>query len=55
MMDRYVELLLFLTLIATISLAFFTKKKKKEDLYSLFRILFLLLSVHVFALMLLFI
>ena len=54
MMDRYVELLLFLTLIATISLAFFTKKKKKEDLYSLFRILFLLLSVHVFALMLLF-
>ena len=53
-MDRYVELLLFLTLIATISLAFFTKKKKKEDLYSLFRILFLLLSVHVFALMLLF-
>lgn len=54
MMDRYVELLLFLTLIATISLAFFTKKKKKEDLYSLFKILFLLLSVHVFALMLLF-
>lgn len=53
-MDRYVELLLFVTLIATISLAFFTRRKKKEELYSLFRILFLLLSVHVFALMLLF-
>ena len=54
MIDRYVELLLFVTLIATISLAFFTRKKKKEELYSLFRILFLLLSLHVFALMLLF-
>lgn len=54
MIDRYVELLLFVTLIATISLAFFTRKKKKEELYSLFRILFVLLSIHVFALMLLF-
>ena len=54
MIDRYVELLLFVTLIATISLAFFTRKKKKEELYSLFRILFILLSIHVFALMLLF-
>ena len=32
MIDRYVELLLFVTLIATISLAFFTRKKKKEEL-----------------------
>ena len=54
MIDRYVELLLFVTLIATISLAFFATKKKKEELYSLFRILFILLSIHVFALMLLF-
>ena len=54
MLDRYVELLLFVTLIATISLAFFTNKKKKESLYKLFRVLFILLSVHVFALMLLF-
>ena len=30
MLDRYVELLLFVTLIATISLAFFTNKKKKN-------------------------
>ena len=54
MIDKYVELLLFVTLIATISLAFFTRRKKKEELYSLFRILFVLLSIHVFALMLLF-
>ena len=54
MLDRYVELLLFVTLIATISLTFFTNKEKKESLYKLFRVLFILLSVHVFALMLLF-
>ena len=32
MIDRYVELLLFVTLIATISLAFFTTKKKGSGL-----------------------
>ena len=53
-MDKYVELLLFVTLLATITLAFFTRKKKKEELYSLFRMLFILLSIHVFALILLF-
>ena len=53
-MDKYVNLLLFITLIATLSLAFFTTRKKGNSLYGLFRILFLLLSLHVFALILLF-
>lgn len=52
-MDNYVELLLFITLIATLALAFFTNKRKSA-LYSLFKVLFLLLSLHVFALILLF-
>ena len=52
--DKYEELLIFITLIDTISLTNFTRRKKKEELYSLFRILFVLLSIHVFALMLLF-
>lgn len=52
-MDNYVELLLFITLIATLTLAFFTNKRKSA-LYSLFKVLFLLLSLHVFALILLF-
>ena len=51
-MSNYVELLLLITLIATLSLAFFTRKRK-STLYSLFRVLFLLLSIHVFALILL--
>lgn len=52
-MDNYVELLLFITLIATLTLALFTNKRKSA-LYSLFKVLFLLLSLHVFALILLF-
>lgn len=52
-MDNYVELLLFITLIATLSLTIFTNKRK-STLYSLFKVLFLLLSLHVFALILLF-
>ena len=52
-MDNYVEILLGITLVATLALAFFTRKRKTV-LYSLFRALFLLLSLHVFALMLLF-
>lgn len=53
-MDNYVFILLFVTLIATLTFAFFTKKKQKSTLYSLFRVLFLLLSLHVVALILLF-
>ena len=52
-MDNYVEILLFITLLATLTLALFTRKRK-STLYSLFRVLFLLLSLHVFALILLF-
>lgn len=53
-MDNYVFILLFVTLIATLTFAFFTGKKQKSTLYSLFRVLFLLLSLHVVALILLF-
>lgn len=53
-MDNYVFILLFVTLIATLTFAFFTRKKQKSTLYSLFRVLFLLLSLHVAALILLF-
>ena len=53
-MDNYVFILLFVTLIATLTFAFFTRKKQKSTLYSLFRVLFLLLSFHVVALILLF-
>lgn len=53
-MEKYVELLLFVTLIATLSLAFFTRRKKENSLYGLFRIMFLLLSLHVSSLMFLF-
>lgn len=53
-MDNYVFILLFVTLIATSTFAFFTRKKQKSTLYSLFRVLFLLLSLHVVALILLF-
>lgn len=53
-MDNYVFILLFVTLIATLTFAFFTRKKQKSTLYSLFRVLFLLLSLHVVALILLF-
>lgn len=53
-MDNYVFILLFVTLIATLTFAFFTRKKQKSTLYSLFRVLFLLLSLHVIALILLF-
>lgn len=53
-MDNYVFILLFVTLIATLTFAFFTIKKQKSTLYSLFRVLFLLLSLHVVALILLF-
>ena len=53
-MDNYVFILLFVTLIPTLTFAFFTIKKKKSTLYSLFRVLFLLLSLHVVALILLF-
>lgn len=53
-MDNYVFILLFVTLIATLTFAFFTRKKQKSTLYSLFRVLFLLLSIHVVALILLF-
>ena len=52
-MDNYVFILLFVTLIATLTFAFFTRKKQKSTLYSLFRVLFLLLSLHVVALILL--
>lgn len=52
-MNNYVEILLGITLIATLTLAFFTRKRK-STLYTLFRVLFLLLSLHVFALILLF-
>ena len=52
-MEKYVELLLFITLIATLSLSFFIKKKE-NSLYGLFRTMFLLLSLHVFSLMMLF-
>ena len=51
-MDNYVFILLFVTLIATLTFAFFTRKKQKSTLYSLFRVLFLLLSLHVVALIL---
>ena len=53
-MDNYVFILLFDTLIATLTFAFFTRKKQKSTLYSLFRVLFLLFSLHVVALILLF-
>ena len=53
-MDNYVFIPLFVTLIATLTFAFFTRKKQKSTLYSLFRVLFLLLSLHVVALILLF-
>lgn len=53
-MDNYVFILLFVTLIATLTFAFFTRKKQKSTLYYLFRVLFLLLSLHVVALILLF-
>lgn len=53
-MDNYVFILLFVTLIATLTFAFFTRKKQKSTLYSLFRVLFFLLSLHVVALILLF-
>lgn len=53
-MDNCVFILLFVTLIATLTFAFFTRKKQKSTLYSLFRVLFLLLSLHVVALILLF-
>lgn len=53
-MDNYVFILLFVTLIATLTFAFFTRKKQKSTLYSLFRVLFLLLSLHVVSLILLF-
>ena len=53
-MDNYVFILLFVTLIATLTFAFLTRKKQKSTLYSLFRVLFLLLSLHVVALILLF-
>lgn len=53
-MDNYVFILLFVTLIATLTFAFFTRKKQESTLYSLFRVLFLLLSLHVVALILLF-
>ena len=53
-MDNYVFILLFVTLIATLTFAFFIRKKQKSILYSLFRVLFLLLSLHVVALILLF-
>lgn len=53
-MDNYVFILLFVTLITTLTFAFFTRKKQKSTLYSLFRVLFLLLSLHVVALILLF-
>ncbi len=53
-MDNYVFILLFVTLIATLTFAFFTRKKQKSTLYSLFRVLFLLLSLHVVVLILLF-
>lgn len=53
-MDNYVFILLFVTLIATLTFAFSTRKKQKSTLYSLFRVLFLLLSLHVVALILLF-
>lgn len=53
-MDNYVFILLFVTLIATLTFAFFTRKKQNSTLYSLFRVLFLLLSLHVVALILLF-
>lgn len=53
-MDNYVFILLFVTLIATLTFAFFTRKKQKSTLYSLFRVLFLLLSLHIVALILLF-
>ena len=53
-MDNYVFILLFVTLIATLTFAFFIRKKQKSTLYSLFRVLFLLLSLHVVALILLF-
>ena len=53
-MDNYVFILLFVTLIATLTFAFFTRKKQKSTSYSLFRVLFLLLSLHVVALILLF-
>lgn len=53
-MDNYVFILLFVALIATLTFAFFTRKKQKSTLYSLFRVLFLLLSLHVVALILLF-
>ena len=53
-MDNYVFILLFVTLIETLTFAFFTRKKQKSTLYSLFRVLFLLLSLHVVALILLF-
>ena len=53
-MDNYVFILLFVALIATLTFAFFTRKKQKSTFYSLFRVLFLLLSLHVVALILLF-
>lgn len=53
-MDNYVFILLFVTLITTLTFAFFTRKKQKSTLYSLFRVLFLLPSLHVVALILLF-
>ncbi len=52
-MNSYVEFSLLIALIATLLLAFFTRKRK-NILYKLFKILFLLLSLHVLALMLLY-
>ena len=52
-MINYIEIFLLIALVATLLLAFFTRKRK-SSLYKLFRILFLLLSLHVFALMLLY-
>lgn len=53
-MDSYIPILLSITLAATLSLAYFTTRKQKSIIYTLFKVLFLLLSLHVFALMLLF-
>lgn len=53
-MNNYVHILLFVTLFAILVLVFFTTRKKDKSLYKLFRILFLLLSLHVLALILLF-
>lgn len=52
-MNNYIEIFLLIALIATLSLSFITRKRK-SSLYKLFKVLFLLLSLHVFALMLLY-